>query len=439
MSRLRTIELIEPYSYFPSSPPVFLRETSIFAPKTSIFAPKTLALPSFLDELEEYELGFGLDLISPSPSPFELFDSVTDLIRVDRTPSFSSYRRIQRLERLGGDIVVQSLSDRVSELESRFDRLARIKGVAGDLKYTWTAETKIPAKNVDRKYKWTAEIKEGRKKEEDTEGSGRTYKLTAEIEGNGSDGQISRTYTFKASSGDAGDRRESKKKEKKTKKKSDKDECATRLVQIEEAADHRAVVLRQAFAKRIGAKNDKGKKKELSPQDAAMMIQISFRAYLIRRSQALRALRDLAVAKTKLKEIRGLFNNVSYRRLVARDAEERQRFSEKIIVLLLTVDAIEFEISVGGEGKGREGKGRVIRGHLGADLMVRAAKRSMVDELEAMLDVVDPQPGKSLSMRRRTFDMPDSAIQKEIAAGVAEVVQMLNHGENSSNTFEACL
>lgn len=72
-----------------------------------------------------------------------------------------------------------------------------------------------------------------------------------------------------------------------------------------------------------------------------MMIQITFRAYLIRRSQALRALRDLAVAKTKLKEIRALFNNFSYRQIVSRDAEERQRFSEKIIVLLLTVDAIE--------------------------------------------------------------------------------------------------
>ncbi|GMP24075.1 hypothetical protein CsSME_00001468 [Camellia sinensis var. sinensis] len=60
----------------------------------------------------------------------------------------------------------------------------------------------------------------------------------------------------------------------------------------------------------------------------------------------------------------------------------------------------------------------------GADLMVRSAKSSMVDELEAMLDVVDPQPpGKSLS--RRTFDMPDGLIEKEIAAGVAEVVQML--------------
>lgn len=71
---------------------------------------------------------------------------------------------------------------------------------------------------------------------------------------------------------------------------------------------------------------------------------MSFRAYLIRRSQALRALRELAIAKTKLKELRALFNNFTYRRRVTRDAEERQRFSEKIIVLLLTVDAIEVYI-----------------------------------------------------------------------------------------------
>lgn len=85
----------------------------------------------------------------------------------------------------------------------------------------------------------------------------------------------------------------------------------------------------------------KGKKKELSPQDAAILIQKSFRAYLIQRSQTLRALRELAIAKTKLKEIRALFNNFSYRRRLVRNAEELQRFSEKIIVLLLTVDAIE--------------------------------------------------------------------------------------------------
>lgn len=66
----------------------------------------------------------------------------------------------------------------------------------------------------------------------------------------------------------------------------------------------------------------------------------------------------------------------------------------------------------------------------GVDVMVRGAKRSMVDELEAMLDVVDPQPqGKSLSMRRRTFDMPDSLIRKEIAEGVTQIVQMLETEE----------
>lgn len=95
----------------------------------------------------------------------------------------------------------------------------------------------------------------------------------------------------------------------------------------------------QAFAKRVDKR--KGKKKELSPQDAAILIQKSFRAYLIQRSQTLRALRELAIAKTKLKEIRALFNNFSYRRRLVRNAEELQRFSEKIIVLLLTVDAIE--------------------------------------------------------------------------------------------------
>ncbi|XP_034674295.1 NADH dehydrogenase [ubiquinone] flavoprotein 2, mitochondrial-like [Vitis riparia] len=58
-----------------------------------------------------------------------------------------------------------------------------------------------------------------------------------------------------------------------------------RVVEIEEAANHGVVVLRQAFAKRVGAVKSKGKKKELSPQDATNMIQMSFQAYLIRRSQ----------------------------------------------------------------------------------------------------------------------------------------------------------
>lgn len=72
--------------------------------------------------------------------------------------------------------------------------------------------------------------------------------------------------------------------------------------------------------------------------------------------------------------------------------------------------------------------------------MVRSAKKSMVDELEAMLDVVDPQPpGKSSLMRRRTFDMPDGMMNKELAAGVAQVVRMLDQEATSSEAFEACL
>lgn len=399
MRRFRKVELLEPYY-----PPVLVRETSIFP---SFVEDEVHDLSSALDFFNP-----ALDFFNPSPTPFEIFDSVTDLVRIDQTPSFYSYKRIQR--RTAPELSVQTLCDRVSLLESRFDRLLSARVDGGDRKYTWTAE--IEGGAVDRKYKWTAEIKKGKKKKEEEKKVDKSYKWTAKIKGKDDE---SRTYTFVASTVDAGEGSKSEKKEKEKKKEKKKCESATRVVEIEEpAADHGAVVLRQAFAKRFGSvRNNKGKQKELSPQDAAMMIQITFRAYLIRRSQALRALRDLAVAKTKLKEIRALFNNFSYRQKVSRDAEERQRFSEKIIVLLLTVDAIE-----------------------GADLMVRAAKRSMVDELEAMLDVVDPQPaGRSLSMmRRRTFDMPDGVIQKEIAAGVSQVVQMLDD-EKSGNSFEACI
>lgn len=213
---------------------------SFFFRETSIFVPRTLAFPSFIDQVEEY------DLVRRSPSPFELFDSVTDLIRIDQKPSISSCWRMQRVERLGGEVVLRSLSDRVSELESRFDRLLKINGGGRDRKYTWTAEIKSPSKHgVDRKYQWITEIKEGKKKEEGIE---KTYKLTAEIEGKGAEGPLSRKYTFKASSGDAGDSSESKKKDKHKKdsnKKKGKQENGTRVVEIEELEDHGAVVLRQ--------------------------------------------------------------------------------------------------------------------------------------------------------------------------------------------------
>ncbi|KAF5806143.1 putative protein kinase RLK-Pelle-CrRLK1L-1 family [Helianthus annuus] len=169
----------------------------------------------------------------------------------------------------------------------------------------------------------------------------------------------------------------------------------------------------QAFAKR--AEKNKGKKKELSPEDAAMMIQISFRVYLIRRGQALRALRELAIAKGKLKELKALFKNPTYHGRLAHDEEERQKFSERIIVLLLTVDATE-----------------------GANILVRHSKRSMLDELEAMLDIVDPQSKrvKSLTLKRRTSNLPDGGvIQKEVAEGVTQVVHVIElYG--GSDTFK---
>ncbi|KAJ6978057.1 hypothetical protein D5086_023755 [Populus alba] len=409
MSRFRRIEIFEPHYA-----PVLLKETSIFTPKSLVF-------PSFE---EPEELAFAaFDLLCSKPTSFEVFDTVTDMVK---TRSFYTSKSIH--DRFETDLRLHTLHDRVSELESKLDRLVNPKingGSGAERKYTWTAEIKGPV--TERKYKLTAEIKGGEEKKKKKEEKIKNYRWTAEIKGKGEEEiPISRKYTFETSSGFAGEgskpekkeKEKEKEKEKKIEAKEKKGQCATRLVEIEDYPDHGAVVLRQAFAKRAGVvEKRKGKKKELSPQDAALLIQITFRAYLIRRSQALRALRELAIAKAKLKELRALFNNFSYRRHVARDAEERQRFSEKIIVLLLTVDAIE-----------------------GADLMVRAAKRSMVDELEAMLDVVDPQPaGKSLSMRRRTFDMPDGVVRKEIAEGVAQVVQMLDEEEDGTATFEACL
>lgn len=68
---------------------------------------------------------------------------------------------------------------------------------------------------------------------------------------------------------------------------------------------------------------------------------MNYRAHLAHRSQVLRCLRHLAVAKAKLKDIRSLFYNISYRRRISHDSEERQRFADKIIALLATVDALE--------------------------------------------------------------------------------------------------
>ncbi|KAK9143196.1 hypothetical protein Syun_012596 [Stephania yunnanensis] len=422
MSGFRRIDIIEPSSTF-----LCFRETSIFNPS------KALTFPSFPFMDDNDDLDFAFDLLNPNPAfdlytttmtkslllspptpdPLRLLDSFTDLIQID------GYKRIH--ERNTTDLCLRSLADRVAALELGLGRVVDAKKVREqDRKYSWTAEIKSGEKDgLDRKYKWIAEVKGAKKKKSDVE---KSYKWIAEFKGKGKDSPISRTYTFKASTApprvEDQASKDSAKKDEKEKKKTKKKSCdGTRVVCIEEAENNNqgALFLRQAFAKRAGAASKgKGKRKELSPQDAAMMIQATFKAFLIRRSQALRALRELAMAKAKLKELRALFQNFSYRRQIARDAEERQRFSEKIIVLLLTVDAIE-----------------------GADVMVRSAKKSMVDELEAMLDIVDPQqPGKLGWMKRRKFDLPEGGVQPELAAGVAEVVQML---DEDKSTFEVSL
>ncbi|KAF3513791.1 hypothetical protein F2Q69_00005177 [Brassica cretica] len=410
MSWIRRLDLIDPYYTWS---PLIVRETSIVEPSPFF--------PSFIHDDEDLAFPLGF----PSPSPLDLFESVTDLVKIEKSPSSCKYQLVRR--RAEPEYPLQYLCDRVSELEIKFERLVGPKGRdsdrkykltkeikgSGERKYKWEAEIQGPP---GRKYTWTTEIKGGKedvvalkkakaKAEAEAEAEAaeaekkmkkkKSYNWTTELKSERENGEMQHTYTIKASSG--GEKKE-KKKEK------------PRVVEIEEdEEEHGAILLRKAYSRRSGAvRTKKGKNKEMPPEYAAVMIQRAFRAYLIRRSKALRALRDLAIAKTKLKELRASFHNFNPRRVISRDAEERQKFSEKIIVLLLTVDAIE-----------------------GVDVMVRGAKRSMVDELEAMLEVVDPQPqqGKSLSMMRRTFDMPDRMIRNEIAEGVTQIVQMLETEE----------
>lgn len=232
MSYFRRIDIFDPYS-----PPLFVNETPIFS-------PKPFAFPSFFEE--DHDLSFALDVLSPFPwsrsSPFEINDTVTDLVQIEKTPSFCSYKRIQR--RVEPGYSIQTLCDRVSSLESKFDRLVNPRISGGERKYTWTAEIKGP---VERKYKCVTEIKDGKKKEEEKE---KKYKWTAEIEGKGISGPISRKYTFTASTGNAGECIKSEKREKNDKnlkhhKKEKKGENDKRIVEIEEPSDHGAVVLRQ--------------------------------------------------------------------------------------------------------------------------------------------------------------------------------------------------
>ncbi|MBA0863508.1 hypothetical protein Goshw_022228 [Gossypium schwendimanii] len=170
-----------------------------------------------------------------------------------------------------------------------------------DRKHTWTTELKGGA---DWKHQYTTEIKglEGRK-----------YKWTVEIE--------------------------SPEKEVKTKGKCSTheveieepdDDAATILnVEIEEPDDHAATILKRAFERRAGAVAKlRGKRPMLSPEEAVVVIEKTLKPYLIHRSKSLQALRELAAAKSKLKELKESFNAYSYRQTVARDSHEHRRFSE---------------------------------------------------------------------------------------------------------------
>jgi hypothetical protein len=63
--------------------------------------------------------------------------------------------------------------------------------------------------------------------------------------------------------------------------------------------------------------------------------------------------------------------------------------------------------------------------------MVRTAKKSMLEELEAMLVVVDPQPpGKQRSLSRRKFDLPEGgAISDEKMAAANKAVRIIEAGK----------
>lgn len=351
-------------------PPLFCSEST-----TPIFSP-----PFFHDD----DLTCAtLDLLHPHPCPptFSLLDyhspfetlPCCDAVPIETTP-FCAYDRVLRRRFRFPELY---LHDRVAALEWKLDRLVGTGDA--DRKYSWTAEIKGGA--VERKCKMKAEI-EGDDLKKGKRGE-RKYKWTTEIKGK--DDQ-KRTYSWETTI-DGGKKKGS---------------CSTRIVEIEEPSDCRALALRQkkAFAKRALTAKDKGKRNELSAHEAAAMIQLTYRGYAARRSQTLGDLRELAVARSKLKELRILFHNFSYRSQIVHDAEERQKFSEKIIVLLLTVDAIK-----------------------GVDHMVKAAKGSMVHELEAMLDWVDPQ--RSLH-KTRTFDMPIGGIQRGLAESVAKLVELVD-------------
>ncbi|PKA46487.1 BAG family molecular chaperone regulator 7 [Apostasia shenzhenica] len=379
MSAFRRLELLDPHS---------LRGKASLSSFISPFAGPV--------DVAGKHLEFDFDLFSPSSFlaniphqicflqhwdhlPLDFFDATADLIQTS-TAHWKFHERAESTE-----FYLRSLSDRLAMLDLGIDRAFQQCGCK------WTGEIKDrKEEGFDWRCKWTAKAKGSADK---------IMKWT--IQSQGTVKPLSGDCSFHATAVPEEDVCERTRRGKKVVG------AVARAVEIEDGTERRDVARRQALARRAAHKS-KVKKKELSPRDAAMTIQKTFRDHLSRRSHSLRCLRDMAVAKSKLREIRALFSNFSYRHRIANDAEEQQRFSEKIIILLLTVDAIE-----------------------GPHLLVRSAKRSMSQELEAMLEAVDPQPFRKMgSIRRKKFDLPRGSFSKEMASGVADVVQMLNQEDD---------
>ncbi|WVZ82957.1 hypothetical protein U9M48_030157 [Paspalum notatum var. saurae] len=393
--------------FFPFPPPFSSSPSCPFLDSDDISAPPFPDLGLFLPPAAPPSLDPFFSSLSPYPSL--LLRDLTDRVAALELAAIAPPPRLPEPTTRKHTYVTQAAGGR------RVKWTSVEKPRAGERTLKWEAEVRSPDDDgFDRKWKWEA-----------TKG-GSKLKWGATVKGKGRLEPWSQAYTweedFAASDRDYdynydgeeehAHRRKTKvdKKEKTTTKATEKKKekkCPAATVKVEEISDDNdagRVAIRKAFAKG----NGKGKRKELSPQDAALLIQMTYRAHLAHRSQVLRCLRDLAVAKAKLKEIRSLFYNISYRRRIAHDHEERQRFSEKIIVLLITVDALE-----------------------GPDYMVRTAKKTMLEELEGMLEVVDPQPpGKQRSLSRRKFDLPEGgALTDEKTAGVNKAVKIIKENE----------
>lgn len=272
MSWIRRLDLIDPY--YTCSPPLLIhRETSIVKPPSSFF--------DYVFEEEEEDLAaspFGF-------SPLDLFFE-TDLVLIEK-----SIRRRREEEYPP----LQYLCDRVSQLETKFERCLvgggrdgsdrkykltkEIKGGSGERKYKWEAEIqgppgrkyKLEAEPTERKYKWeaefecpgerkytwTTEIKGGKKKdvvalkkakakaaaeaaeaeekkkkEMAAKKKKKSYNWTTELKSERENGEMQHTYTIKASSSSGGEK--GKKHEEKEKEKKIKKKEKPRVVVIEE-------------------------------------------------------------------------------------------------------------------------------------------------------------------------------------------------------------